>query len=114
MFRNAPLRFIVVIITSIFLVGLIILIPWWLRTRNTRLQITDQRVILKTGILRRHINEIDLNNVSNIQIKQSFMNRIFKAGTIKISSAGTGDIEIVAQGIPQPNHVKELIRNNKF
>ena len=114
MFRNAPLRYIVVVLSSLVLIGLFILIPWWMRTRNTKLKVTSQRVILRTGILNKHINEIDLQNVSNIQIKQTFMNRIFKAGTIKISSAGTGNIEIIARGIPQPNHVKELIRNNKL
>ena len=113
MFKNAPMRYIVVVLSSLLLIGLFILIPWWMRTRNTKLKVTSQRVILRTGILNKHINEIDLQNVSNIQIKQTFMNRIFNAGTIKISSAGTGDIEIEAQGIPEPTKVKELIRTNK-
>ena len=113
MFKNAPMRYIIVVLSSLLLIGLFILIPWWMRTRNTKLKVTNQRVIFKTGILNKHINEIDLPNVSNIQIKQTFMNRIFNAGTIIICSAGTGDIEIEAQGIPDPTQVKELIRNHK-
>jgi hypothetical protein len=41
------------------------------------------------------------------------MERLFGVGTIAISSAGQGDIEIVVPGIPSPNKIKEIIDGSR-
>jgi uncharacterized membrane protein YdbT with pleckstrin-like domain len=92
-----------------FGVGLVILFVWWIKSQNTTLIVTDKRTILQQGILSRHTNEVMHSHVRNIQINQSPMQRIFNTGTIKIASAGTGDIEISASGIPSPNRIKAVI-----
>ncbi|MCL2934510.1 MAG: PH domain-containing protein [Trichodesmium sp. MAG_R03] len=48
-------------------------------------------------------------HIRNIQIQQNMIERLFNIGTIKIASAGTGDIEITVSGIPAPNRIKAVI-----
>lgn len=109
MFRNHPVGFILAVIVSFVGIGLIILLFWWLQSKGTRLTITDQRTILRRGILSKHVNEVYHSDIRNVQIFQSFLQRIFSVGTISIASAGSGQAEIVVVGMRDPAKVKELL-----
>jgi uncharacterized membrane protein YdbT with pleckstrin-like domain len=110
MWRSNPLLFLLSLVLVLFFgVGLVILLVWWIKSQNTTLIVTDKRTILQEGILSRNTNEVMHSHVRNIQISQNPMQRVFDIGTIKIASAGTGDIEISASGIPSPNRIKAVI-----
>ncbi len=110
MFRNHPIEFILcILLIAAFGLGLLILLIWWLNCLGTTLTVTDQRTTLRRGILSKNVNEVYHSDVCNIQISQSFLQRIFHVGSIGISSAGQSGIEIVADGIPDPDKVKEII-----
>ncbi len=109
MFRNHPVSFILTLILCLVGVGLIIFLVWWLKHLGTTLIITENRTILRKGILARNTNEVLHENIRNIQINQSFLQRIFNVGDIGIASAGQSDVEIQVKGIPGPREVKQLI-----
>jgi len=110
MLRSNPLLFIACLCLILFVgIGLIFLLVWWVQNKNTTLIITDKRTILQQGILSRNTNEVMHAHIRNIQVQQSMMERLFNTGTIKIASAGTGDIEITVSGIPTPNRIKAVI-----
>ena len=110
MWRSNPVLFsLALLLILAFGIGLVILLGWWWKNQNTTLIITDKRTILKQGILSRSTNEVMHEHIRNIQITQSMMERVFDIGTIKIASAGTGDIEIAVSGIPAPNRIKDII-----
>jgi uncharacterized membrane protein YdbT with pleckstrin-like domain len=109
MFRNQPIGFILCVILSFVGLGLIIFLFWWLQSQGTKLTVTDQRTILRRGILSKHINEVYHSDIRNVQIYQSFLQRIFGVGTISIASAGSGQAEIVVAGMRDPGKVKEVL-----
>ncbi|GGA33758.1 PH domain-containing protein [Okeania sp. KiyG1] len=110
MWRSNPLLFIAYLcLILLFGIGLIFLLVWWIKSKNTTLIVTDKRTILQQGLLSRYTNEVMHAHIRNIQVQQSMMERLFNTGTIKIASAGTGDIEIIVSGIPAPNRIKEVI-----
>ncbi len=109
MFRNHPIGFILSGILSFVGVGLIIFLFWWLQSKGTKLTVTDQRTILRRGILSKHINEVYHSDIRNVQIVQTFLQRIFGVGTISIASAGSGEAEIVVAGMRDPEKVKEIL-----
>lgn len=82
---------------------------WWLQVLSTTLTVTDKRTILRKGILSKFTNEVLHENIRNIQVYQSFMQRMLKVGSIGISSAGQAGVEIEVQGIPNPYEVKANI-----
>ncbi len=45
----------------------------------------------------------------NVQVYQTFSQRLFGTGTISIASAGSGEAEIVVSGIRDPAKVKGLL-----
>ena len=109
MFRNHPVGFVLTVILSFVGIGLVILLFWWLQAKGTRLTVTDQRTILRRGILSKHVNEVYHSDIRNVQIFQSFLQRIFSVGSISIASAGSGEAEIVVAGIRDPAKVKEQL-----
>ena len=74
-----------------------------------KLTISNKRTIRHEGIVRRHTSEVLHDHVRNVEIKQSFLQRLLNVGYIGISSSGQDDIEIEVQDIPRPYAVKELI-----
>jgi uncharacterized membrane protein YdbT with pleckstrin-like domain len=113
MARCSPFQFVLVIVLCLVLIGLPLLLIWWLRCVSTTLTVTTYRTILRKGILSKSTNEVRHCDVRNIQVKQSILQRIFGTGSIGISSAGQAEVEIYAEGIASPQQVASLIRQNQ-
>jgi len=86
---------------------------WWLRTHYTQLRVTSVRTIHRAGFVARKSTEVRHDDVRNLQLEQSALERIVGVGSIAISSAGQDGLEIVAQDIPKPHEVIELIRSHQ-
>ena len=69
--------------------GLIFLVMAYVKYRTTELAITNKRVIVKTGFIRRSTIEININKVESLQVDQEVLGRLFNFGTLIISGAGT-------------------------
>jgi uncharacterized membrane protein YdbT with pleckstrin-like domain len=111
MFANKPILFIMSLgLIVAYGLGIVILIVWYLKVKAIKLTITNQRVILKKGLLSKHTSEIEHNDIKNIQVNQGFVQRMLGAGNLSVSSAGTGAVEINVKGIKNPESLKEIIR----
>lgn len=77
--------------------------------------VTNKRVLVKTGFIKRNSLEIILARIESIQVEQSVLGRIFNYGTIII--AGTGGCRDPFYFIPAPlkfrKKVQEEIDLNK-
>jgi uncharacterized membrane protein YdbT with pleckstrin-like domain len=113
MFKNRPFAFILCLILSLVGVGLIIFLVWWIKTRGTELTVTNERVSLRKGILSKFTNDVYLTDIRNVQIYQSFGQRIFGVGSVAISSAGNEGIEIEVKGVPDPDKIKTIIDTHR-
>ena len=74
-----------------------------------KLTISNKRTIRHEGIIRRHTSEVLHDHVRNVEIKQSFLQRMLNVGYIGISSSGQDGIEIEVRDIPRPYALKALI-----
>ena len=113
MFRNRPVEFIVTVILCAVLVGFVIFLVWWLRCKGTQLTITTDRTRLRKGILSKSITEVWHQDVRNVQLNQTFFQRLLGVGSLGISSAGQAGLEISVSGIPDPEQVKDLIDQHR-
>ena len=114
MFRNHPTYFILcILLVAAFGVGLLMLLVWWIQVLGSELTVTNEQTTLRKGILSKHTNDVFHSNVRNIQVRQSFLQRIFDVGWVGISSAGQSGVEIEVHGIPSPHTVKEIIDDHR-
>ena len=109
MFKNNPLGFIVSLILVPVGIGILILLVWHLKNKSTKLTVTDSEILFEKGLLSKDRSEVSVGSVRTIRVKQSFFDRIFGVGRVEIFTAGDSP-EIVANGLPDPNRVRELIK----
>jgi membrane protein YdbS with pleckstrin-like domain len=72
-------------VAGVFLLYLLAKIVVW---RSTTLVLTNQRVVYRTGALRRLGREIPLDRVQDVTYSQSILERMVGAGSLTIESAG--------------------------
>ena len=92
-------------------IALVVLLGWYVRCRATRLEITDDTIILSLGLVARRNSEVRIADVRNITVDQTVLQRIFHVGSLGVSSAGQADVEISVAGLPHPDSLAEMIRN---
>lgn len=110
MFRNRPVLFVVALaLVPLWGLGLVILVPWWISCLATTLTVTDQRITLRRGILGKYTNDVLIADVRNVQIGQSPLQRLFGVGSVGISTAGQGGMEIEVAGLPSPDRVRAIV-----
>jgi len=109
MFKNNPLGFIVSLILVPVGIGILILLVWHLKNKSTKLTVTESEILFEKGLLSKDRSEVSVGSVRTIRVKQSFFDRIFGVGRVEIFTAGDSP-EIVANGLPDPNRVRELIK----
>ena len=69
-------------------IGVVLFIPPWIRSASSEFAITNKRVLVKVGLIRRHSLELLLQKVEGIGVDQSVLGRILGYGTITVSGVG--------------------------
>jgi uncharacterized membrane protein YdbT with pleckstrin-like domain len=69
-------------------IGLLLLLPPWIRSSSSEFAITNKRVLIKVGLIRRHSLELLLQKVEGIGVDQGILGRILGYGTITVSGVG--------------------------
>src|SRR5215468_8894258 len=60
----------------------------WIMARTSEFAVTNKRVIVKVGLIRRDTLELLLSKVESIGVDQSILGRIFGFGTIVVIGTG--------------------------
>jgi len=72
----------------LFFIGIVSFFLALMLASSTEFAVTNKRVVLKTGVLKRKLIELQLNKSEGLKIEQGIVGRVFNFGTIKITSAG--------------------------
>ncbi|MBI1731747.1 MAG: PH domain-containing protein [Gammaproteobacteria bacterium] len=90
---------------------LVITLPWgiyqWLKLRCTEIGLTNKRVVVKTGIISRHSEEMRIGSIETVEIDQSIWGRLFGFGNVRVTGKGTSDL--VLRRMANPIEVKRRI-----
>ena len=62
----------------------------WFRRWVTEIAVTNLRVILKRGFIRRHTIEMNMDKVESVDVDQSLLGRLFNYGDITVRGVGSG------------------------
>ncbi len=83
------------------------------RRWNIRYQLTNQRFIHQTGILRRVTDRIEVIDMDDIACEQKLLERPVGVGTIRISSSDSSHPELTMLGIENVKEVATLIDDTR-
>ncbi len=90
-------------------VALVSFLIWKIRNLGASLEVTTRRSIERVGLFSKFTSEILHEDVRNIQVTQSFRERLMGVGTIGISSAAQNEVELVAKDVRNPDRIREVI-----
>ena len=93
-------------------VGFILIGVRWLKNRSASYEITDQRLIIKRGILFKTIDEIELYRIKDVRLGYSLLNQMTDIGTIILTSSDrtTAGGEFTLRDIPMARDRREGLR----
>jgi uncharacterized membrane protein YdbT with pleckstrin-like domain len=69
-------------------IAFVLFLPPWIRSASSEFAITDKRVLIKVGLIRRHSLELLLQKVEGIGVDQGILGRVLGYGTITVSGVG--------------------------
>ncbi len=71
------------------LAALFAFVPAWFRRVATEIAVTDRRIILKRGLMRRHTVEMNMQKVETVDVDQTLLGRVFNYGNVTIRGTGS-------------------------
>lgn len=93
-------------------VGLVIIALRWLQNIATTYELTDQRLIIRTGIFNKKTDEIELYRVKDVTVTYSLINQWADIGAIGITSSDptTQGGTLVLRDVPRARAIREELR----
>lgn len=82
----------------------------WVRKVGTRYKLTSHRILVRRGVLSRKVEEIQLVKVDDVEAEQSFLQRIFRVGVVRVLSTDATMPRLEIKGIDNPMGLMETIR----
>lgn len=110
MFADEPGRFILACLLVPLGIGIVWLIWWFITNRSEMLTVDEDRVSYRKGIFSKEQIAVEMTSIRTVKIDQSFVDRIFNCGTLRIFTAG--DLpDIVVGGLPDPDRLRTALRS---
>ena len=64
------------------------------------------------GVISRDTQRLKIEDLSDVEVRQGFFERLFNVGSVRVFSEVPDDPEVVLPGVRSPGTVAELIRGN--
>ena len=79
----------------------------WFHRWTTETDVTNMRVVHKTGFITRKTFEMSLDKVESVDVNQSILGRIFNYGDVTVRGVGEGSetIDTIASPLEFRNHI---------
>lgn len=84
------------------------------RIKATIYTVTNQRVMIETGLASKKVEDIDLRYIDDTQFQQTLIQRILGIGNVTITSSDKVAPFYVLRGVRDPRALRELIRSNAY
>lgn len=94
-----------------FVTGMLILLNHLIILWTTEIVVTTYRFVYKTGLISRNTQEVSLNKIEEITLRQSVWGRIFGYGSLVLRGTGVGVINL--PNIDDPIDVRRIIEKAK-
>jgi uncharacterized membrane protein YdbT with pleckstrin-like domain len=87
------------------------LVVGYLRRLFVSYLITNQRLRISRGVLRKQVQETRLERVQNVNYSQSLMDRLFRVGTVDFDTAATDDSGFRFEWVNDPDQVVRAVHD---
>ena len=97
---------------AVLLALAIVLVLWiQLDRRRRRYAVTNKRVSVEYGIVNKSSNEVRIQDVRSINLRNAGLSGLLGIGTVEFSSAATDDADVIFWNISDAEKVRDLVRS---
>jgi len=90
----------------------IFIILWkWLVVRNTRYELTTERLKIRQGVLNKKMDDLELYRVRDFKLEKPFFLRLFSLGNIILQTSDKSHPVVILRAIKDGEEIREQIRN---
>ncbi|HEY0707745.1 MAG TPA: PH domain-containing protein [Polyangia bacterium] len=113
--QNDTIVFVLWLAVGALIVARTAVLLWRLAVLKTnRYRVTNQRIVVETGVFSKHIEEVDMRLVEDFKLQQSLIERLLKIGDIVVVSSDRTAAALTLRGLPDPRELRELIRSSAY
>jgi uncharacterized membrane protein YdbT with pleckstrin-like domain len=112
MFADEPGKFILACLLVPFVIGIVWLGWWYINNRSELLTVFEDRVTYRKGIFSKEQISIEMTSIRTVKIDQTFVDRIFNCGILRIFTAGDMP-DLVVNGLPDPERLRIALRSGR-
>ncbi|HEX6259919.1 MAG TPA: PH domain-containing protein [Woeseiaceae bacterium] len=93
-------------------IPLFIILWKWLVVKNTKYELTTERLRMRHGVLNKKTDELELYRVRDYKLEQPFFLRIFSLGNISLQTSDKSHPHVVIRAIPNSEQLREQFRTH--
>jgi uncharacterized membrane protein YdbT with pleckstrin-like domain len=93
-------------------IPLFIILWKWLVVKNTKYELTTERLRMRHGVLNKKLDELELYRVRDYKLDQPFFLRIFSLGSITLQTSDRTHPTVVLEAIPKAEELREQLRTH--
>ena len=108
---NLP-AFVVCFLLCWLVVPIFVALWKWLVVRNTRYELTTERLKLREGVLNKVFNEVELYRVRDYRAEQPWYLRPFSLGNVIMGTTDASHPTLVVRAVRDVERVLELVRRH--
>jgi uncharacterized membrane protein YdbT with pleckstrin-like domain len=113
--NRADIKLAVTVLVALVVAFRLAKLGWRIATlRSHHYRVSNQRIVIETGVLSKRIDEVDMRAVEDIEFRQQLLQRLLGIGEIAIVAADKELGRFRLLGVEKPREVRELIRANAF
>jgi uncharacterized membrane protein YdbT with pleckstrin-like domain len=79
----------VVVAALLAIVAILVGVRGWFRRFTTEIAVTNRRIIVKKGFVRRRTTEMNMSKVESVDVDQSLIGRLLNYGDVTIRGTGS-------------------------
>ena len=93
------------------IVPLVMSLIRFLETRTHHFEVTSERIRVTSGILSRHMEELELYRVKDLDVIEPFWYRLFGLGNVNLDTSDRSNPLLTIEAIKEPRQLADAIRN---
>jgi uncharacterized membrane protein YdbT with pleckstrin-like domain len=83
---------------------------WWFKAMAVHVRVTDQRIVLRTGVLSRKTEYLELYRVTDLEVEEPLFQRMLGYGSLVVTSTDRDQPRLALRGIGEPGQLADRIR----
>jgi len=93
-------------------IPLLVILWKWLVIKNTKYELTTERLRTRYGVLNKETDELELYRVRDYRLEQPFFLRIFSLGNLILDTSDKSHPQVVIRAIPNGEELREIFRTH--